>query len=126
MKRILFVMLLISSIQLTSVAQKSISSAATTKTDKDTTILQKQIKVAPKAIDWYDLIDSADGSWERTKNDGRWNEKNKGYICRQHDKTNTCRDSLICQLEQQNKLLKDTLSMFTLIIVLLVYSLIPH
>ena len=113
MKRILLVMLLISSIQLTSVAQKSIPSAATTKTDKDTTILQKQIKVAPKVIDWHAQIDSADVSWERTKNDGRWNEKHKSYICEQHDKTNTCRDSLICQLELQNKLLKDTLSMFT-------------
>lgn len=113
MKRILFFLLLISSISVASVAQNSVPSAATAKTGKDTITLQEQIKVAPKAIDWYVLIDSADGSWERTKNYGQWNKKNKGYICRQHDKTNTCRDSLICQLEQQNKLLKDTLSMFT-------------
>lgn len=113
MKRILFFLLLISSISVASVAQNTVPSAATTKTDKDTTILQKQIKVAPKAKDWYALRDSADGSWERTKNYGRWNEKHKSYICERHDKTNTCRDSLICQLELQNKLLKDTLSMFT-------------
>lgn len=113
MKWILFFLLLISSIQLTSVAQKYIPSAATTKTDKDTTILQKQIKVEPKVIDWHAQIDSADYWWERTQNYGRWNKKNKGNICLRHDETNTCRDSLICQLEQQNKLLKDTLSMFT-------------
>lgn len=113
MKRILFFLLLISSIQLTSVAQKSIPSAATAKTGKDTTTLQEQIKVAPKTTDWYALRDSADYRWQITKNYSTWNKKNKGYICRQHDKTNTCRDSLICQLEQQNRLLKDTLSMFT-------------
>ena len=113
MKRILFFLLLISSIQLTSVAQKSIPSAATAKTGKDTTTLQEQIKVAPKTTDWYALRDSADYRWQITKNYSTWNKKNKGYICRQHDKTNTCRDSLICQLERQNKQLKDTLSMFT-------------
>lgn len=113
MKRILFFLLLMSSISVASVAQKSIASAATAKTGKDTTTLQEQIKVAPKTTDWYALRDSADYRWEITKNYSTWNKKNKGYICRQHDKTNTCRDSLICQLEQQNKLLKDTLSMFT-------------
>lgn len=113
MKRILFFLLLMSSISVASIAQKSIASAATAKTGKDTTTLQEQIKVAPKTTDWYALRDSADYRWEITKNYSTWNKKNKGYICRQHDKTNTCRDSLICQLEQQNKLLKDTLSMFT-------------
>ena len=113
MKRILFFLLLISSIQLTSVAQKSIPSAATTKTGKDTTTLQKQIQVVPKAIDWYVLIDSADYNWKLNQKYGKWHKKNKSYTCWVHDKTNTCRDSLICQLERQNKLLKDTLSMFT-------------
>lgn len=113
MKRILFFLLLISSIQLTSVAQKSIPSAATAKTGKDTTTLQEQIKVAPKTTDWYVLIDSADYDWTLRKKYGKWNKRTKYYICNLHDKTNTCRDSLICQLEQQNRLLKDTLSMFT-------------
>lgn len=113
MKRILFFLLLISSISVASVAQKSIASAATAKTGKDTTTLQKQIKVAPKAIDWYVLIDSADYEWTLRKKYGKWNKRTKYYICNLHDKTNTCRDSLICQLERQNTLLKDTLSMFT-------------
>lgn len=113
MKRILFFLLLMSSISVASVAQKSIASAATAKTGKDTTTLQKQIKVVPKAIDWYVLIDSADYEWTLRKKYGKWNKRTKYYICNLHDKTNTCRDSLICQLEQQNKLLKDTLSMFT-------------
>lgn len=113
MKRILFFLLLISSISVASVAQKSIPSSETTKTSKDTTTLQKQIKVAPKAIDWYVLIDSADYEWTLRKKYGKWNKRTKYYICNLHDKTNTCRDSLICQLERQNKLLKDTLSMFT-------------
>ena len=113
MKRILFFCFVISSISVASVAQKSIASAATARTGKDTTTLQKQIKVAPKAIDWYVLIDSADYEWTLRKKYGKWNKRTKYYICNLHDKTNTCRDSLICQLERQNKLLKDTLSMFT-------------
>ena len=113
MKRILFFLLLMSSISVASVAQTSIASVATAKTGKDTTTLQKQIKVVPKAIDWYVLIDSADYKWKLNQKYGKWHKKNKSYTCWVHDKTNTCRDSLICQLEQQNKLLKDTLSMFT-------------
>lgn len=113
MKRILFFVLLMSSISVASVAQKSIPSSETTKTCKDTTTLQKQIKVVPKAIDWYVLIDSADYEWTLRKKYGKWNKRTKYYICNLHDKTNTCRDSLICQLERQNTLLKDTLSMFT-------------
>lgn len=113
MKRILFFLLLISSISVASVAQKSIASAATAKTGKDTTTLQKQIKVVPKAIDWYVQIDSADYNWDLNKKYGKWHKKSKSYTCRVHDKTISYRDSLICQLERQNTLLKDTLSMFT-------------
>ena len=113
MKRILFFLLLMSSISVASVAQTSIASVATAKTGKDTTTLQEQIKVAPKTTDWYVLIDSADYDWTLRKKYGKWNKRTKYYICNLHDKTNTCRDSLICQLEQQNRLLKDTLSMFT-------------
>lgn len=105
MKRILLFLLFISSIQLASVAQNTVS--------KDTAILQRQIKVTPRVVDWRAQIDSVDYKWTLRKKYGKWNKSSKDYICGLHDKTINCRDSLIFQLERQNKLLRDTLSMFT-------------